>query len=252
MKIIKDDFKISKYTFTPSIFGKTQLDFKEQDHVLMEENKDLWYRKIAEDILEKTKKERSVIVVFEDEKTLNDFETSHYFGQVEKSSKLVESTTDRDTVIKKATTSKQVTLITKSFGRGVDFIVNDDKVIDNGGVHVIQTFLSEEITEEVQIKGRTARQGQKGSYKMILLKYDLVCMGMTSESLGNAIKGNGFYKMIDEKRQNSFSAKCEKQKNVVNKSNDLDNESNKYLNLLLNYDDSKKSEISKLLEQFNK
>ncbi|EFA77010.1 helicase [Heterostelium album PN500] len=251
MKIIKDDFKINKYTFTPSIFGKTQLDYKEQDHVLMEENKDLWYRKIAEDILEKTKKERAVIVVFEDEKILIDFETSHYFQQVDKSSKLVESTIDRDTVIKKATTSNQVTLITRSFGRGVDFIVNDDKVIDNGGVHVIQTFLSEEITEEIQIKGRTARQGQKGSYKIILQKPDLVKMGMTSESLDKGIKSEGFYKMIDEKRQELFSLKCEKQKKVVSEANERDNLSNKYLSLICNYSESKKSEISNLLSQFN-
>ncbi|EFA77011.1 hypothetical protein PPL_09763 [Heterostelium album PN500] len=53
-------------------------------------------------------------------------------------------------VIKKSTTSKQVSLITRSLGRGVDFIVNDDKVIDNGGVHVIQTFLSK-LTETDKI-----------------------------------------------------------------------------------------------------
>ena len=36
-------------------------------------------------------------------------------------------------------------------------------------VHVIQTFLSEELTEEKQIQGRTARQGQNGSYCLVLL-----------------------------------------------------------------------------------
>ncbi|EFA77015.1 hypothetical protein PPL_09767 [Heterostelium album PN500] len=251
MKIIKDEFKINKFTFTPSIFDETKLDFKEHDHVFIEKDKDHWYLKIAEDILEKTKKERAVIVVFEDEKTLNDFETSHYFGQVEKSSKLVESTTDRDTVIKKATTSRQVTLITRSFGRGVDFIVNDDKVIANGGVHVIQTFLSEEITEEIQIKGRTARQGQKGSYKMILLKSDLIKMGMTEKWLEDEKKRDGFYKSIDEKRQKLYSSKCEKLKKVVNGAKERDSESNKYLSLLSNYSESKKSEILKILFEFN-
>lgn len=38
---------------------------------------------------------------------------------------------------------------------------------------MIQTFLSEEISEEVQIKGRTVRQGDYGSYSMILLDDDL-------------------------------------------------------------------------------
>lgn len=43
-----------------------------------------------------------------------------------------------------------------------------------GGVHVIQTFLSAQEAEEIQIKGRTCRQGGNGSYKLILLADDLV------------------------------------------------------------------------------
>ena len=38
-----------------------------------------------------------------------------------------------------------------------------------GGVHVIQAFLPAERSEEIQIQGRTARQGKKGSFQMILL-----------------------------------------------------------------------------------
>ena len=37
-----------------------------------------------------------------------------------------------------------------------------------GGVHVIQTFVSEDRSEEIQIQGRTARQGKSGSYTQIL------------------------------------------------------------------------------------
>jgi hypothetical protein len=39
--------------------------------------------------------------------------------------------------------------LTKCFGRGTDFIARDDIVAANGGVHVIQTFLSEELSEEI-------------------------------------------------------------------------------------------------------
>ena len=38
---------------------------------------------------------------------------------------------------------------------------------------LIQTFLSEELSEEIQVQGRTARQGKRGSYQMILLESDL-------------------------------------------------------------------------------
>jgi glycosyltransferase involved in cell wall biosynthesis len=43
-------------------------------------------------------------------------------------------------------------------------------LVRSGGVHVIQTFVSEDISEEVQIKGRTARQDNKGSFGMVLLE----------------------------------------------------------------------------------
>lgn len=36
-----------------------------------------------------------------------------------------------------------------------------------------KTFLSDELSEEIQIQGRTARQGKKGSYQLVLLEQDL-------------------------------------------------------------------------------
>ncbi len=66
-----------------------------------------------------------------------------------------------------------ITLLTRSFGRGTDFICRDDTVITNGGVVVIQTFLSMQISEQAQIKGRTARQSNPGSYYLYINKQDL-------------------------------------------------------------------------------
>jgi preprotein translocase subunit SecA len=40
-------------------------------------------------------------------------------------------------------------------------------------LHVISTFLSREESEEVQIKGRTARQGNNGTFNLVLLDEDL-------------------------------------------------------------------------------
>jgi preprotein translocase subunit SecA len=42
-----------------------------------------------------------------------------------------------------------ITLFTKSFGRGTDFKCTNKIVLANGGVHVIQAFFSEELSEEV-------------------------------------------------------------------------------------------------------
>jgi len=37
-----------------------------------------------------------------------------------------------------------------------------------GGLHVLQTFFSVDLSEEVQMQGRSARQGNKGSYSLVL------------------------------------------------------------------------------------
>ncbi|CAF4477924.1 unnamed protein product, partial [Rotaria sp. Silwood2] len=75
--------------------------------------------------------------------------------------------------MKRATASGQVTLFIRTFGRETDFICHDQIVATNGGTHVIQTFLSEEISREIKIKDRTTRQGDHGSYNMVLLNRDL-------------------------------------------------------------------------------
>ena len=52
---------------------------------------------------------------------------------------------ERDSRIKKTCRRGQITFMTKSFGRGTDFIVFDEsiyKIGDHGGLHVIQTFIS--------------------------------------------------------------------------------------------------------------
>ena len=56
-----------------------------------------------------------------------------------------------------------MTLLTRAFGRGIDFLMPDENQ-----VVVIQTFLSSLKSEETQIKGRTARQGKKGKYRLYL------------------------------------------------------------------------------------
>ena len=102
------------------------------------------------------------------------------------------SSKEKDVFIKSAAISGRINLLTRSFGRGTDFICNDQTVIDNGGIHVIQTFLSEELSEETQIKGRTARQGAQGSYSMVLRDTSLEKFLITLEDVDN-FYGRGIY-----------------------------------------------------------
>lgn len=48
----------------------------------------------------------------------------------------------RNSRVAKAVEPNSITLITNSFGRGTDFVLLDDKIKENGGLHVIQAFLS--------------------------------------------------------------------------------------------------------------
>jgi hypothetical protein len=84
------------------------------------------------------------------------------------------NTADKEDLIRQAVRAGTVTLLSRVVGRGTDFYVFSDRVNTVGGVVVIQTFLSEDMSEEVQIKGRTARQGNNGSYCMVLSEQDLL------------------------------------------------------------------------------
>jgi hypothetical protein len=79
-----------------------------------------------------------------------------------------DSNNTRSIAVRAACQPRRVTLCTRDFGRGVDFVVYSSALISAGGMHVIQTFLSIEYCEEVQIKGRTCRQDNPGSYSLIL------------------------------------------------------------------------------------
>lgn len=68
--------------------------------------------------------------------------------------------------------------MTKSFGRGTDFQVLDKNIREAGGLHIIQTFLSQDEAEEIQIKGRTNRQCSDGSVDIIFKDNELEPLGI--------------------------------------------------------------------------
>ncbi|RNA15556.1 helicase carboxy-terminal domain [Brachionus plicatilis] len=117
------------------------------------------------------------------------------------------SINERKYFIKKATTNGKITLLTRSFGRGIDFICNNKSILTNGGVHVIQTFFSEDPSEEIQIKGRTARQGESGSFSMVLNQEDLEKFFGTSykADLESLINNRSVCATTNQKRKDFFN-----------------------------------------------
>ncbi len=75
---------------------------------------------------------------------------------------------ERDSFVKNATIQGQITLSTREFGRGTDFKYHGSAVIEAGGLAVIQAFFTSDYSEEIQIRGRTRRQGTTGSYEIIV------------------------------------------------------------------------------------
>ena len=141
-------------------------------------------------------------------------------------------------LIKRATSSGQITLLTKSFGRGTDFVCRDQNVIVNGGVHVLQTFFSEELSEEIQIMVRTARQGKDGSYQMILLYMDLEKYLGTSylTEIEAMRKTANTYDTLNSKRNQFFKTKYSHIGDYVKKAFDEHILGRKFLESLNNKD----------------
>jgi hypothetical protein len=227
--VIKDEYQITKQTFTPSIYGNSNLLFKEKEDVLVEDNQTLYFRKLLENIIEKQKNNQAVLVFFEDEQRMNAFMKSEYGRGLANVNKITESVENIDFYVKKASLSGSVSFLTRVFGRGLDFVCRDDKVEAAGGVHVIQTFLSEDVSEEIQVKGRTARQGKKGSFTMILNQEDLIRdFALTAEIIAEEKKSAKLYEFLDKTRRAQFDRKSADRKGIIERSLALHKESLEY------------------------
>jgi preprotein translocase subunit SecA len=85
-------------------------------------------------------------------------------------------------IISKAGQTGRVTIATNMAGRGTDIVLNDD-VRRNGGLHVIATEMHSSARIDRQLIGRSARQGDPGSYQFILSLEDELLRCLQSETL---------------------------------------------------------------------
>jgi len=147
------------------------------------------------------------LVFFHTQKELDTFfESAAFLRYKEEALKITEalSIDEKDNYVTRATLAGTVSLLTRSLGRGTDFYVSDPQVKAKGGIAVIQTFLSEEQSEETQIKGRTARQGDKGSYKLVLLALDLEKFLITPNDIAEMRQKSVYWTFLNEKRNTWF------------------------------------------------
>jgi hypothetical protein len=189
-EIITKEYGITEKTELPSVFGERNLTFRENEHVSVEKTMDEFNNAISREVA-KAVEGRAVLVFFESEAKMEAWQVSPYGQRVSAGTmEVIKSDTRNITMkVRKATHSGQVTLLSREFGRGLDFHCTDKKVDDLGGLHVVQTFLSEELSEEIQIRGRTARQKNRGSFQMVLLAKDLEKFMVSAADIDQKEKG---------------------------------------------------------------
>ena len=228
---LESEYKISEklFTFMPSVFKKAP---NNNNHNIRGCQNNLKFNKTSDvkvfkqfiydyQLVEQMKKQRHdgcpIIVFFYDNSELKNFAQSRTFqdseiGKIGHVKVLNEqcSYNEKEQIICEACNLNAITLATRIFGRGTDFQVIDDQIESDliGGPHVIQTFFSQEIAEEIQIQGRTARYGGKGSYSMIL------CQEMVEKQFGIRLKSKDIYQQLHHKRQ---QLQINQFKNVSNK-----------------------------------
>eukprot|EP00980_Cylindrotheca_fusiformis_P025927 scaffold14918_cov77-Cylindrotheca_fusiformis.AAC.1 len=248
-KNVLTKYGVNTYLFVPSVYGKSNFVFDEAGSGISIESKmSDFYHKICDEIKKITKQKRAVIVFFRSMSQIRDFSSSPFYKKLGRQKKILSEelmTADKDFVINKAATAGQVTLCPAVFGRGTDFFCKDGKVEENGGVHVIQTFLSEERSEEVQIQGRTARQGKQGSYKLVLLEDDLVETFGISPGEKDSVPKSGWYQWLCNARD-KYREECAKKIEAdLADATKKDRKTHEYFDALLASDKRKSSKLFK-------
>ena len=220
----------------PSAFGACNRTYSDKTDVVVV-TEDKYFGRIREEIENVRRAQRAILVFFESEPKLTAFSTWLDSYIQEEHVQVIQEITpvaDRDIFIKRAATLGKVTLLTRMFGRGTDFICSSQQLVLNGGVHVLQTFFSDELSEEYQIMGRGARQGDRGSYRMILLNEDLEWVVGTSwkEKL-SGISHDTMYQTLNKARQIQYESKCGAKKISVAHSKEKHQRSIDFMNALI-------------------
>ncbi|CAF3697929.1 unnamed protein product [Rotaria sp. Silwood1] len=209
--ILRYVYNVQKYTFMPSVFGRSNRTYNPNNDVQVM-NESEYFMRIRGEIDSVCNADRAILVFFESEEKLMKFYESPELLSKKNDVQIITETVsvkERELYIKRAAMIGRITLLTRTFGRGTDFICRNQQLLLNGGMHVLQTFFSEELSEEYQIIGRGARQGDYGSYRMILLDKDLEwVLGPNWKTELPKILGTTLYAALNKARNAIYESKC--------------------------------------------
>ena len=177
----KHPCEIHQIVKLPSLFGDSHLKFDTSADVHVERNQDTFFDRIKEEIVGRLEAgcwQRALLIFFESKEKLEacweKMDELRESQGINMSCTMTESLSreERAREIRSAMEPGRVSFLTSSYGRGIDFVCDHPSVREAGGVHSLQTYLGSH-SEEVQVKGRAARCGEKGSYSMVLSQSDL-------------------------------------------------------------------------------
>ena len=223
---VLDAYQFTRRSYIPSTFQKKTLKVEETVVIPGEiKRSNGFFEEIRKEIFKIRRENRAALVVFADTARMNEFyedfmkhDTSGELEQLGNWKKKVNDTA----VISRAIAQYKVTLMTREYGRGIDFVCRDSALQESGGVHVILTFYPETETEEIQIMGRTCHQDDRGSFRKILWAEDLRSRGFvpeTKDEQGNtkahlekfvAFKGEDWDRYLATERQKKYAEKFRK------------------------------------------
>ncbi|KAJ9461055.1 Protein translocase subunit SecA [Diplonema papillatum] len=210
--LLHDVYDINTFSYMPSVYGANNSLVFDCDTAQAVVLCDPWDHIVC--ILNEIKvcadKKRPVIVFFESNAPLTAFIVSSEYRRTSfegcRVNVLTEEVDDscKESFIRTAATLGTITLTVGVFSRGTDFKCFDDRVNLLGGVHVIQTYVSDNLSDERQVQGRTARQGDKGSFGMVLDKKALERFSIRDGDVQDMQRCGERYTAINAKRCNAF------------------------------------------------
>ncbi len=191
------DYNFKRRTYLPSTFNKKALNESHdpgsvKTKVVIGTWED-YFQALVDEITREFIKGRAILIVLDDEEKLNKFDvtfrTRHPIDHIEAGDpwKLTDAMDQgrRQSVVIQATAAYSLTLISRSYGRGTDLVCRDNRVTKYGGVHLILTFFPQDDSESKQIFGRTCRQDDPGSGRIILFEPDLEYLSATEVGKNN-------------------------------------------------------------------
>jgi hypothetical protein len=239
--ILAHDYKLSKFTFLPSAYGRepilwdpnaTSSIIIAKEHTFSTVLLDEIRRRQGEELVK-----RPILVFFRTKAEIDMFRADPTFAIYRDQALVLYAgmkEENRIENIRKAMEKGRVTLLTREFGRGVNFYCPSKEIEGVRGVHVISTFVSIEISEEVQIMGRTGRQGCSGSFSMVLSTSEMELIGINETILRDMESSGKRYDTIHKYRLEAYGSEFPRRLQFIAHINDEHDRSQEFVRDLKN------------------